>query len=346
MNGWQTAATVLCVISGTVYDAQHHPVRAAKVHLESTDKKELVAETDSTGTYRFSVPTGNYMVHVEGESAMLLSVKKDTNVDLTVPPAFFDEPKFSAAGLTDYTYRGGHGSDTVFRSTETLAKETEALKGAGDPKENEVFEHGTELLNHRQAQAAVEVFAKGARSFPDSARMLLGLASAYYSAGSYDEAAPWFYKATDLSPNDPAPYLFLGKVKARQITESSGYKERMTRFARLQPENALAHYYYGATLPDDEAQVVLERAVKLDPRLAAAHVRLGIIAMHHEKYAEAIRDYKRAIEGNPKLEEAHYRLSEAYRLTGEQAKAKEELGVFERLSKGPLPDGHGSARSQ
>ena len=167
--------------------------------------------------------------------------------------------------------------------------------------------------------------------------MLLGMASTCYAEGAYDESAQWFYKATDLAPTDPKPYLFLGRVQARQITESSGYKERMARFAKLQPDSALANYYYGTTLPDEPAREWFLKAVGLDSHLAPAHVRLGGLAARDGNYTEAIRDYQAAIAADPQLGEAHYRLSEAYRLTGDSAKAKEELATFERLSKEPVP---------
>lgn len=333
MNGWQAAAAVLCVITGTVYDGQHHPVPAVKVYLQTADKREMTVQTDSSGVYRFSVPAGLYKVHAEGEAAVTVTPGKTGITDLTVQPAFFDEPKFTAAGVTDYTYQGGHGSGANFRSAETLAKETAALGGSGDSNEDEIFTRGTELLNHRAPQAAAEVFTKGVGLFPQSLRMLLGLASACYSEGDYEEAARWFYKATDLSPRDPKPYLFLGKVQAKQITEADGYRQRMERFVKLQPENAMANYYYGTTLPDDKAQGLFEKAVKLDPKLGMGYVRLGIIEARKERFVEAVREYKRAIAVEPDLGEAHYRLSEVYRVTGEMGKAKEEMGVFERLGK-------------
>jgi tetratricopeptide (TPR) repeat protein len=335
MNGWQTKAAVLCVLTGTVFDSQHHPVASAKVYLQAADQKEITAQTDAAGVYRFSVPGGIYKVHVEGESAITVTAKTaTTTLDVTVQPAFFDEPKFTAAGVTDYTYQGGHGSNTVLQSARTLAKDLQAEKeSSGDPREMELFKQGTELLNHRATQAAVQAFTKGVNQFPRSVRLLLGLASACYSMGSYEEAARWFYKATDVAPSDSKPYLFLGKVEARQITEGAGYKERMERFAHLHPTNALANYYYGCTLPDDKARKVFAKTVELDPKFAPAYLKLGIISAREDHFAEAIRSYKRAIEIDPSLGEAHYRLSEAYRVTGELDKAKAEMRVFQSLTK-------------
>ena len=42
-------------------------------------------------------------------------------------PAFFDEPRFTVAGVTDTTNLGGHGSDTVVRNREALAQATASL---------------------------------------------------------------------------------------------------------------------------------------------------------------------------------------------------------------------------
>lgn len=195
------------------------------------------------------------------------------------------------------------------------------------------FNKGTELLNHREARDAILIFSKGVEEFPNSVRMMLGLASAYYSTDSFDEAARWFYQATDVTPHDPKPYLFLAKVEARQITDSLGYKSRMQRFATLQPDNALANYYYGITLPDETARGVLEKAVRLDPKLAPAYLQLGVIAAREQHSAEAITHYQKALAIDPTLGEAHYRLSEVYRVMGETEKAKSEMRIFQELEK-------------
>jgi len=275
------------------------------------------------------------------------------------PPSYFDEPNFIVAGVADASARGGHGSDPVLRSAEALTKETAVLRtsisaadGAEiqgkpleaareyqrlaelDPSETNLFDWGTELLKHRAADQAVEVFANGHRLFPRSTRTLLGLAVALYSRGSYDQAAQRFFEAADLNPSDPAPYLFLGKISNGPITELPGFMERMERFARLQPENAWANYYYAASLPrtSPQARTLLEKAVLLDPKLGDAFLLLGIVYAEDGNLTKAISSYKRAIETTPPMEEAHYRLAQAYRKTGEPAKAQHELELYQELS--------------
>ena len=82
-----------------------------------------------------------------------------------------------------------------------------------DPSEQNYFEWGTELLLHKAAEPAVEVFARGSSAHPNSARLLTGLGAALYSNGSWDEAARRLCEASDLQPADSAPYLFLGKIE-------------------------------------------------------------------------------------------------------------------------------------
>ena len=298
---------------------------------------------------------------------------------LSWPPQFSDEPQFTVAGVTDNTYRGGHGADTVLRSTEALAKATASLRdaspqsNAGDPdhvvaetnersghpldavrafqraaelhpSEPNLFDWGTELLLHRAPQPAAEVFTKGLKSFPHSKRMLLALATAWYAAGSYQQAAQCFFQAADIDQCDPDPYLFLSKVQAREITQSPGYEERLARFARLQPNNPLANYYYAVTVwdrrrgPEDlealrKERDLLARAITLNPHLGPAYLQLGTVHAAEGNYSEAIRNYRNAIKEGPDLEEAHYRLAEAYRVTGDTAKAKQELAVYNQRSK-------------
>jgi tetratricopeptide (TPR) repeat protein len=276
------------------------------------------------------------------------------------PLQYFDEPNFIVAGVADPTQRGGHGSDPVLRSAEALTKETASLRTGSsaadaaeregnaleaareyqraaelDPSEANLFDWGTELLKHRAADQAVEVFTNGHRLFPRSTRTLLGLAVALYSRGSYDQAAQRFFEAADLNPTDPAPYMFLGKISNGPITESPGFAERLERFARLQPENAWANYYYAATLPrtSPQARALLEKAVRLDPKLGDAFLLLGIVYAEEGNLTKAISAYQSAIDTAPSMEEAHYRLAQAYRKTGDTAKAQQEIELYQQLSR-------------
>src|SRR5262249_16908077 len=82
------------------------------------------------------------------------------------------------------------------------------------PSESNLFNWGAELLLHSAVDPAMEVFRKGNRLFPGSSRMLMGLGVAQYGRGSYEEAVKSLCRASDLHPEDPTPYLFLGRLQA------------------------------------------------------------------------------------------------------------------------------------
>ena len=300
----------------------------------------------------------------------------------TGQPEFFDEPHFTVAGVTDTTNLGGHGSDVVVKNSEALARATASLKqdplGKADdeagrhhllaeadekrgdsldavreyqraaelnPSESNLFDWGSELLLHRAAEPALEVFTKGNRMFPQSVRMLAGLGAAWYAHGSYDQAVRYLCEASDMNPGDPTPYLFLGKMDTVEKGQSEAVVEKLARFVRLQPENAQANYYYAVGLWNwkrqksaedvaDSAQVktLLEKAVQLDPKLGVAYLQLGILYSEQKDFSKAISAYQQAIAATPQLEEAHYRLVQAYRQAGETSKAQEELQIYKQVS--------------
>ena len=214
------------------------------------------------------------------------------------------------------------------------------------PSEPNLFDWASELLTHRALEPATDVFTKGTRLYPESVRMLIGLGVACYARGSYDHAAQSLNSASDLAPNDPTPYLFIGKMQSVETVPSKETLDRLARFQRLEPNNALANYYYalglwkskqaGSTLDDAssaQAEALLQKAVQLDPKLGAAHLQLGILYAQRGDYSRAIAAYQKSIQASPELEETHYRLAQAYRRTGDEAKAKEQLRLHEQLSK-------------
>jgi tetratricopeptide (TPR) repeat protein len=209
-----------------------------------------------------------------------------------------------------------------------------------NPSEGNLFDWGTELLIHRAFEPATEVFNEGNRLFPHSARMLAGLGVSWYARGSDDQAVERLCQASDLNPDDPNPYLFLGKIQSVETAQSTCMMEKLGRFVRLQPDNAQANYYYALGLSrrndaDDlaHAESLLAKAVRLDPKLAAAYLQLGVLYSQRGDSSKAVSAYLEAIAANPGLVAAHYRLAQAYSRSGEKSKAQAELQIYNQLSK-------------
>jgi tetratricopeptide (TPR) repeat protein len=486
-------------LQGLVRDSHDRPVAAAKVYLQTdVGPKTPTTVTDSEGFYRFAaLRAGVYMLHVgkAGYDAAIygpytVGEAETKKIDLTLKPAntsaaqggeagkpeFYDEPQFTVAGVTDTNSLGGHGSDTVVRTSEGLAKETVTLKpladgsphasaateekplreaaehqpesfdanfrfgkllvdqgdargalayldrasqlrpldyeasyalaraqaDAGDyqdartrlrelqidqdkaeqekadlhhllgeveeklgnsvdavreyqravelnPSESNLYDWGAELLVHRAPEPAIEVFTRGNHLFPHSVRMLVGLGVSLYARGSYEQAVQRLCEASDLNPDDPSPYLFLGKIQSVEKTQPDALVERLRRFVTLQAENAMANYYYAVSLwkgrkaPEDaetlaQVQSFLEKAVHLDPEHGPAYLQLAILYSERKDFSKAISAYQKTIEVSPQFEEAHYRLAQVYRQTGEKAKAQEELQLYDQISKRKAAD--------
>lgn len=476
-------------LRGAVRNSQGKPVGGATIHLQAKDPAQnQIAHSDLQGNYSFAALRGGvYVLRAEmaGYSdteipSLFFGPKEEKNVDLILlaaktpasqpasapAPEFFDQPQFAVAAVTDTTSLGGHGSDTIVRTRETLAKETVSLSNAParaqpvatsekekslresvereprsfeanhllgkvldengkardaipyleragelkpsdyensydlalanahggnyerardhaqalvvhhdtaelhhllgdvqeklgnsleavreyqraaelDSREPYFFDWGSELLLHHAPEPALEIFTKGNRLFPHSVRMLIGLGAAWFARGSYDQAVQQICEASDMNPNDAIPYLFLGKMQSAEPTPSERIVEKLQRFVAQQPENAEANYYYAVGLwklrkdPQDTArgaqiEALLRNAIHLDPKFAAPYLQLGILHSEHRDYPRAISDYQQAIQADPQMEEAHYRLAQAYRKTGDGGRADAELKVYDQIAR-------------
>src|SRR5262249_32658817 len=125
-------------VNGSVLDANGKPV-AAGVSVElQTSNQTVTTTTDSAGIYHFSATAGlSYTLRARlnatsdatfGPFVLAPNETKSVNLKPADLPAFFDQPTFIVAGVTASSNSGGHGSDTVLRSSEALAKATRSLR--------------------------------------------------------------------------------------------------------------------------------------------------------------------------------------------------------------------------
>jgi tetratricopeptide (TPR) repeat protein len=478
-------------IAGIVLGFDGKPVSEATVTLEKKDHSaNWETKTTVDGAFSFlSLSVGGYQLSAlrlgshSRIASVTVSLQTGTEkVDLILAKdgsspsgaqamEFSDQPNFTVAGVTDWTAVGGHGSDSVLRTSESLASETATLKprdaghavagavgdsraeresegklraaltsdpnsfetnhqlgefylrskqyqeaipllekayqidssneanlndlgfaylGSGDlakargrihdlleqhqsaqlhrlmgevdersgdplsavheyeqavklnPSEPNYFAWGSELLLHRAVWQAQEVFRKGADAYPKSARMQTALGTALFAGARYDEAALHLCAASDLNPEDPKPYIFMGKIQMAAPNSLVCIEPKLARFVQQEPGSADANYLYAMSIlkqqeqsPDKQAvqhaTVLFEKAVTIDPKCGEAYLQLGIISSSKRSIDTAIDFYKKAIEANPQLADAHYRLAMAYDRTGQSAKAKQELLLHDQI---------------
>ncbi len=148
-------------VQGTIQDAAGKPVAAATVLLEEKGSSTRVeTKTNAAGAFMLSAEhAGTYTVRVKKQGwrdavmdSLVLSLGDRKHVDMvllalqsTNPDSsassrsaqdspntmeFNDEPNFTVAGVTDWSNLGLHGSSASSKTSESLAKETLALKSS------------------------------------------------------------------------------------------------------------------------------------------------------------------------------------------------------------------------
>jgi tetratricopeptide (TPR) repeat protein len=147
-------------VSGTVRDPSGTAIAGASIFFQEKGTSAYVEDkTKSDGSFSFlALRAGTYVVRArkegfqEGSETVELSPGQKKQLELVLKVAtgggamvehpriaepsasksggmeFSDQPSFTVAGVTDWTNVGGHGSDTKLRTSESLAKETAALK--------------------------------------------------------------------------------------------------------------------------------------------------------------------------------------------------------------------------
>jgi tetratricopeptide (TPR) repeat protein len=165
---------------------------------------------------------------------------------------------------------------------------------------------------------------------------------ALYSRGKYDEAVKALLAATDLDPSDPRCYTILSRAYDSSPTQAEDVIQRFRRYSELQPGNALAQYDYAmslwkgkraedSTLDLSLVESLLQKAIALDDSLPEAHEQLGNLYADRHEYAKSIPLYVRALELNPNLSDAHYRLGQDYVHVGQKDQAQKEFEVYQKL---------------
>jgi tetratricopeptide (TPR) repeat protein len=211
-----------------------------------------------------------------------------------------------------------------------------------DPSEDNLFTWGSELLLHRTYEPAIDVFQQAAKRYPTSPRLLIGLGMAMYSRGRYEESIKSLLAAADLDPTDPRCYLFLSKSYLSSPNQADDVIQTFRRYSELQPNNALAQYYYAVSLWKgkrlEETSVdfhavesLLQKSIALDGTLADAHLQLGILYADQHESAKSLPEYQRALELNPNLSDAHYRLGQYYVRAGQKDQAQKEFAIYQQL---------------
>lgn len=203
-----------------------------------------------------------------------------------------------------------------------------------DSSETHLFDLGYFFLKQWVLDQALAVFRRGAEKFPKSARLWMGLGSAYFAQANHEEAINAYLRATQYG-DDPRAWRFLGAAYMAINLPRADVAARLHKHRLAHPQDAWANLYDGCALSRsgdlEQALPALRRALELDPKLAEAHFELGNIHSQQGRQEEAIAAYQAAVKINPEYAQAYHRLGQAYSRAGRKAEAEAALSRHEEL---------------
>jgi tetratricopeptide (TPR) repeat protein len=368
----QESATV----SGTVCDFEQRPVENATVFLESNDRAhKFTVQSDSQGRYRFeAVPAGSYELRaiksgygVAKDGPFVLQKAENKSIQLRFPAEdvgasgpdkaaavnFSDEIHFNVAGVSDPSNLGGHGSDTVLRTKEALARETASLnrETAAQPGNNS---HGAKDLadtHLRLAEAAesdgrpldaVREYQRAAEMEPNEAHIFAWGADLLLHR-AFEPAIEVFTNGRRLYPDSVRMLLGLSVATYDQGAMEQG-KKLLLEACDLNPGDPTPYLFLGKLQDAEKIEPQgwterFKRFASLDPKNALAHYYYAVALGKQEAGSENVSliesELKRAIEIDPQLGGAYLELGILY---SQRRDYPEAISVFQKaIEITPLP---------
>lgn len=211
-----------------------------------------------------------------------------------------------------------------------------------DPSESNLFDWGSELLEHHTMDPAVQVFSDGLARYPDSARLAVGLGLAYFLRSSYDDSVRALLKGIRLAPGDARAYYFLSKAYDMSPNLADNVIRAFEGYAEQEPGDARAAFYYGMSLWKGkrsensdavlgQVESLLKKSAALDPAFADAPLQLGNLYSQEHRFDEAVPAYLAALRLDASIPDAHYRLGQAYVHLGKKELAAKEFELHQTL---------------
>ena len=132
--------------------------------------------------------------------------------------------------------------------------------------------------------------------------------------GESKEALERLQKAAALAPGDPNHHLFVGLAEERlgqPGDAAEAYRAAIAAAPRLPDGYERLAMLYAAQGDFPAAAQQLQKAIEVAPRVERLRVELGDADEHLGKHAEAVTLYRQALQRDPKLVAAYYKIAQA-----------------------------------
>ena len=194
------------------------------------------------------------------------------------------------------------------------------------PEAYDAYLHARGLWNTRNREAmlqARDLYQRAVALDPSFATAYAGLANCYTLLSVFgivpkEEAAPKARaaakRALELDPGLSEAYTAIAYSRIEEWDWPGG-EQAYRRAIELNPNDALAHHWYGLTIAErrpEEAVAEIERAAELDPLSKAIDIDVGMVYMRAGRVDDAIAHLKRVLTVYPDANDARLTLGEAY----------------------------------
>ena len=215
-----------------------------------------------------------------------------------------------------------------------------------DPSEDNLWALSVEFLRHWTFEAAIREFEFATQRFPASTRMKLGLGAAYFGGARYASAIPVFAVLLDADKDNSLYAELLGM--ACTAVNDSVHKQcsPLITYAESHPKDARANTYAASMLLTEAttdagnalALKLLTHALAVDPKMAEAQYRMGVLEQNQGAWAASIPSLERSVALKPDFAEAHYRLALAYWRAGRKEKGQAEMELEKKYAQQQAQD--------
>ena len=216
-------------------------------------------------------------------------------------------------------------ASTAYESIHDTDKAVDALRQAIllQPTNSALYVDFANLsASHQSFQVGINVVNDGLALQPQSAPLYFARGMLYAQLSNYEKAQADFETAYRLDPNQSLTTAAQGMLAVQQ-SDLSGALRTVEQKLSEKPDDAVLLYLradiltqQGAENGSEKFETALrsaQRAVALNPRLAAAHAVLGKLYLQSNDYPRAISECRRSLDLNSKDQATLYRLIQALR---------------------------------
>ena len=187
-----------------------------------------------------------------------------------------------------------------------------------------LIREGQEAIDAGDFTRAAHAFERARQLAPDSKEVSGGLLLSYLQEGRLGEAEEIGQAAVARWPKDAELVHWLGLVYFKQHRNDLALTQ-LRRAESLDASQYEVHFDVALVLLSDDnysdAANELEKALKIDPKAALAHVLLGRAYQNTNRSVQAVEQFQTALRIDPDLPLGHYHLGFAYASLGRNNEA-------------------------